>query len=154
MKINEKFQSGDTMKKHKALRILISILLANIVVFGGSYYYSNIWNPSPVNSADPLQTFLMQSMTLLFVLNVSILLAFLIQRKARNKLKNPILIFLMTLGIFGLEVFLLLRNIAQFSTSQGLFGLSSFATAILLFVLFNLSAVFVIQRYRKRVSEE
>jgi hypothetical protein len=32
--------------------------------------------------------------------------------------------------------------------------LSSFATAILLFVLFNLSAVFVIQRYRKRVSEE
>jgi len=138
------------MKKKAALRILIPILLANIVVFILPFLF--IFG-TPV-SVDPWQVKFQVGAIALLVLNVSILLAFMIYRKMLKKPK-PLMVFLLTLGIFIAEAFLLFRNITQYDAflSQNVFGMSSFMTSLLLFVFFNLSAAYVITRYTKRKIE-
>lgn len=138
------------MKKSVAFKILISILLANIVVFLLPFFLIYSGN-SPINSVDPLQVKLQVGSIAALVLNISILLTFLIYRKMEKKPK-PLNIIFLTLGIFIVELFLLFRNITQFNQalSQNVFGLSSFATSFLLFGLFNLSVVYVITHYKKR----
>ncbi|MGB7595454.1 MAG: hypothetical protein WBL80_07800 [Erysipelotrichaceae bacterium] len=141
------------MKKQAALRILLPILLANIVVFILPFIFISGAN-SPVNSADPLQVKLQVGAIVLLVLNVSILLAFMIYRKMQKKPK-ALSVFLLTLGIFIAEAFLLFRNMTQYDAflSQNVFGMSSFMTSLLLFVFFNISAAYVIARYTKRKIE-
>lgn len=138
------------MKKNAALRILLPILFANVLVFLVSFFLLKT-NNAPINSIDPLQASIQISMVMLLVLNVSILLSFMIYRKMTNKPK-PLTIFLLTFGIFIAEVFLLFRNMTQYEQmlSSNVFGLSSFTTSLLLFVFFNLSAAYVITRYTKR----
>jgi uncharacterized protein (DUF486 family) len=141
------------MKKN-AFKILIPILLSNIILFLVSFFLL-IGDTSKAISIDPLQTAIQISMILLLVLNVSILLTFLIYRKLSNKPK-PWMIFLLVCGIFLLEVFLLFRNITQFdqTLANSFLGLSSFTASLLLFVLFNISAAYVITRYRKRKTDD
>jgi hypothetical protein len=139
------------MKKKTALRILIPILLANIVVFILPFIF--IFG-TPTISVDPLQIKLQVGAIALLVLNVSILLTFMVYRKMLKKPK-PLTVFLMTLGIFIAEAFLLFRNMTQYDAflSQNVFGMSSFMTSLLLFVFFNISAAYVISRYTKRKIE-
>jgi len=138
------------MKKKTALRILIPILLANIVVFILPFLF--IFG-TPI-SVDPLQIKLQVGAIALLVLNVSILLTFMVYRKMSKKPK-PLTVFLLTLGIFIAEAFLLFRNMTQYNAflSQNVFGMSSFMTSLLLFVFFNLSAAYVISRYTKSKIE-
>lgn len=141
---------GELMKKRMAVKILIPILLANVVVFMLPFIFVFEGN-TPVNSADPLQVKLQLGGIAVLVLNISILLAFLIYRKMTKKPK-PLTIFLLTLGIFMAELFLLFRNMTQYNAflAQNVFGMSSFTTSLLLFVFFNVSAAYVITRYSKR----
>ncbi len=141
------------MKKNTALKILIPIFLANILLFLVSFYFLTV-NKSPVNSVDIVQTAIQISSILLLVLNTSILLTFLIYRKMAKK-PHLLIVFLMIAGIFVAETFLLLRNMKQFDTVQFQSGLgwSSLVTSLLLFVAFNASLAFVIKRYGKRKPE-
>ena len=137
------------MKKQAAFGILLSILLANIVVFMLPFVFVFGGN-LPVNSVDPLRVKLLLGGLMLLVLNVSILLTFLIYRKMVKKPK-PLMIFLLTLGIFVVETYLLFRNMIQFDAPQtwNNFGLPSYTTSLLFFVVANITIAYVIVRYKR-----
>ena len=142
------------MKKANAFRILIPILLGNVLVFGIPFLLLQGGN-ALVNSIDPFQVTLQLSLILTLVLNLSILITFLLYQKMGKKPK-PFTLLLLATGIFMLECYFLFRNISDFekAASKSGFGLSPFTTSLLLFILFNASAVYIIKRYRKRKTED